>query len=147
MPQALTTLTEEGIYTLLDPTNLQQVIQQGIDSVTGIIENEITSKLQELMSIANEVTDTAQAAAQAIVSAGAALASFDLGYLNKTAEQFLQTFNITGVDLTSIANVQSAASSVINTLDNLSPAEIRELANPAFYQQVFSQTLESAKNN
>jgi len=146
LPQALTTLTEEGIYTLLDPTNLQRVVQEGINSVTGIIENEITAKLQQLMSLTSEVTNTAQAAAQSIVSAGASLASFNLGYLNKTAEQFLQSFNITGTDLTSIANVQSAASSIISTLDNLSPAEIRELANPAFYQQVFSQTLESAKN-
>jgi hypothetical protein len=145
LPQSLIQLAEDGIYTLLSPQLLQQVLQEGLNSVSSIIETQITNKLNELMSIANTATDTAQQAVDAVVSAGTAISELNLGYLNETLDKFLQTFNITGVDLTSIANVQSAATSIVSSLDNLTPGQIKDLADPAYYQQVFNETLNLAK--
>lgn len=145
LPQNLVQLAEDGVYSLLNPQQLQQVIQEGLSSVSSLIEAQITNKLNELMSTANTVTDAAQQAVDAVVSAGTAISELNLGYLDETLDKFLQTFNITGTDLTSIANVQSAATSIISTLDNLSPDQIQDLTNPAYYQQVFSETLNAAK--
>jgi hypothetical protein len=144
LPQNLTQIDAEGIASLLSKQDLERVLSEGVESVKGLLETEIKNKLDEVMSLANEVTDTVESAAESLISAGASIASLNLSFLNKTIDSFLQTFNITGADLSSISSVQSSANSVIESLNNLSPKEIRDLFNPAYYQQVFNETLEAA---
>jgi hypothetical protein len=146
LPQNLTQIDAEGIVSLLSPEALKQAISEGAESIKSLLEDAIKQKLDEVMSLTNEVTDTVENTAQSLISAGASITSLNLNFLNKTIDSFLQTFNITGPDLTSITSVQSTANSIINSLSNLSPKEIRDLFNPAYYQQVFDETLEAAIN-
>lgn len=146
LPQNLIQVGTDGVSSLLNGQELDKVLSEGLESVSSILEGEIKNKLDELMSVANEVTDTVEDVSQSLISAGASIASLNLGFLNKTIDSFLKTFNITGSDLTSITSVQSTANSVIESLNNLSPKEIRDLFNPTYYQQVFNETLEAAKN-
>lgn len=144
LPQNLVEVSEEGIYTLLNATGLQEIIESGISNIRSIVESEVASKLALLQTGIDQVTDTAQAAASTLTNLGLGISNLNIDYLNKALDSFLQVDNIIGADLPNITNIQTSIGSVINSLDNLSPKQIRDLADPAFYQQVFSETVDTA---
>jgi hypothetical protein len=144
LPQNLIEVSETGIYTLLNATGLEQIIESGIENIRSIVESEVASKLSLLQAGIDQVTDTAQAAASTLTNLGLAISNLNIDYLNKSLNSFLQIDNIIGVDLPNITNIQSSIGSVIDSLDNLSPKQIRDLADPAFYQQVLNETVDTA---
>jgi hypothetical protein len=144
LPQNLIEVSETGVYTLLNATELDQIVESGVENIRGIVEAEVNSKLSLLQAGIDQVTDTAQAAASTLTNLGLAVSNLNVDYLNKSLNSFLQIDNIIGADLPNITNIQSSVGSVIDSLDNLSPKQIRDLADPAFYQQVFNETVDTA---
>lgn len=146
LPSNLTQIGADGVASLLNPAALKEKLDQGFEQAKGLLESQIKEKLNSLTSIAEQTVETASQQAESFISSGLSLANLNLDYLTKTAEQFFKSTNITGPDLTSVSNVQSAATSAINNIiDNLSLKDIRDLSDPAFYQQIVDKSLEAAK--
>jgi len=144
LPQNLIEVSETGVYNLLNSTALQQIIESGINNIRGLVEAEVTSKLALLQTGINEATNITQSAVSTLTNLGLGISNLNIDYLNKSLNSFLQIDNIIGVDLPNITNIQSSIESAIGSLDRLSPRQIRDLADPVFYQQVFNETVETA---
>ena len=149
LPQNLIQTAADGVNTLLDAKSLKEVINTGIEQVSGLLEETITSKLNETISTATSLVETnAQAATSAlesVVESSLSSVTTNADYLGATTDTFFNATNITGSDLTSITNIQSAATSAINeVIGNLSPKQIANLSDPAFYQQIVNSALKAA---
>lgn len=151
LPQNLIQTAADGAKSLLDKKSLQEAVSSGVEQVSGLLEETITSKLNETISTATSLLETnAQSAAstvESIVESSLSDATANADYLGTTAETFFNATNITGSDLTSVANIQSAATTAINNIiGNLSPKQIANLADPTFYQQIVNSALDAAKS-
>lgn len=143
LPQNLT-VSVDGISQLLNPEALQQTIQSGISQVSGLVEDQIRQTLDQAMSVATEVVNTAQDTVSQIVGLGQALQSLNVEYLDSALTKFLGVAGTMGVDTTQIAQIQSAVSPVLQNIKNLSPKQLRDLQDPAKYTEFVNSAVETA---
>lgn len=146
LPQNLTTISLDGVAELLDPQALQEKIKQGVEGIKGDIEAQIRGALDQAMSITNEVVGTAQSTISEIAGLGQALASFNIEYLNNALTKFIGVAGTMGVDTTQIAQIQGAVSPVLQSIQNLSPKDLRDLQDPAKYQEFVNNAVNTATN-
>lgn len=144
LPQNLTSVDLEGVFSLLSPKDLQQQLQEGLQSIQGLIESQVKSVLDEAMSLKAQALDAVQQASDSIASFGANLASLNTDFLSNITDSFTSIAGTLGVDTTSISQIQQAASPVLDGLKNLSPKQIRDLQNPANLQQTIQTAVNSA---
>jgi hypothetical protein len=144
LSQNLTTINTEGFSELLNPVALQDALKQGLEGVKGAIEQEIKGVLDQAMSVANEVTSTAQSIASTISNIGQAATSLNFEFFNNALTQFIGIAGTMGVDTTQIAQLQGAVSPVLDSISNLSPKQLRDLQDPAKYQEFLNQAVNTA---
>lgn len=139
LPQNLIQIAEDGVASLLDGENLQQAIEQGVESVKGIIEQEIKSTLDTAMGLVNEVTNVAEEVVSSINSIGTGLLSLNLESMQKGLDSLISVAGSFGVDTSAITSITQSYAPVLEGIQNLSPKTLQDLQDPAFYQN-FLQT-------
>jgi len=144
LPQNLIQFAVDGIPTLLNPTQLQQAIAQGIDAVKGLVESQITTALNNALGNLNQSTNQAQEVASGFVNAANQISSGNSNVIGGIIDTSISIGNITGQDTSSIALVSGAIAPILEEIQNLSPREIRDLQNPQAFQQYVSQAVETA---
>lgn len=146
VPQKLTEFDDEGVLKLLNPSTLQDTIKSGIDSLKDEIEGEIKGVLDQVINTANTVQSTVNQAASVVNNLG----NFNLDILSSQSGFFENAFstlsNVTNlnVDFGTVSKFGQTISQAANSLKNLSPKQIRDLANPEYYNQVVQNTLSTA---
>lgn len=146
VPQKLTEFTEEGALKLLNPANLQDAIKSGIDGLQDQIEGEIKGVLDLVMNTANTVQDTVNQASEVVQG----LSNLNLDVISNQSAFFEDAFkslsNITNlnVDFGTVSKFGQTISQATNTLKDLTPKQIRDLADPEYYNQVVKDTLNTA---
>ena len=144
LPQNLTTISVDGISQLLNPQALQEAIQNGVNDVKGLVEQQIKQALDQAMSVTNEVVGTAQSIVSEIAGLGQALTSLNIQYLDNALTKFLGVAGTMGVDTTQIAQIQSSFSPVLQSIQNLSPKQLRDLQDPAKYAEFLDTAVNTA---
>jgi hypothetical protein len=144
LPSNLINVDSDGNVSLLDPKTLENTINEGINQVSGLVEGQIRTALNQAMGIVSTVTDTAEQAANAISNLGAGIANLNLDYVNNALDSFLSVAGTMGVDTSSISQITNSAQSVISNISNLSPAKLKELQNPELYEQFVQDALNTA---
>jgi 3D (Asp-Asp-Asp) domain-containing protein len=134
LPQNLTQVAEDGVATLLNGVNLEQAIAQGVESVKGLVEQEIKSAMDTAMGVVNEVTDVAEEAISSINTIGTGLFSLNLESMQKGLDSLINVTGSFGVDTSAITSITQSYGSVIDSIQNLSPKALQDLQDPAFYQ-------------
>lgn len=144
LPQNLVSVDIEGVFSLLSPKELQQQIEDGLQSVRGLIEDQVKSVLDEAMSLKAQATDAIQQAGDAIENIGTSIASLNFDFLSNITDSFTSIAGTLGIDTTSISQIQEAATPVLDGLKSLSPKQIRDLQNPATLQQTVNTAVDTA---
>jgi hypothetical protein len=144
LPNNLITVDQSGNVNLLSPAILEQVINEGLNQVTGLVEQEIRTALNTVTGIINTATNAAEEAANAISNLGLGISNLNLGYVNEALESFLSVAGTMGVDTSSISQITNSAQSVLNAIANLSPAEILNLQNPEVFEQYVNTALNTS---
>jgi hypothetical protein len=143
-PQNLTQFAEDGARQLLSPSNLQDAIKSGIDSLKDEIEGEIKGVLDQVVNTANTVKSTAEQISSTIQNIG------NLDILSQQSGFFEEAFNnlsnITNlnIDFGTVSKFGQTISKATGSLRELSPKQVRDLANPEYYNKVVKETLNTA---
>ena len=145
LPQNLTAVDSAGNFNLLGPLELQDAIKSGVDSLGDVIKqqvegviNEVTSVVQQASDVANQVTNTVQSVSNII-------ASDQLSFFDKAVET-VSNITSSNVDVGFLSNYSASVSQVVDKIKEFSPKQIRDLADPEFYQQVVSSTVAEASD-
>lgn len=144
LPQNLSEFNAEGVLELLNPANFQDTLKNGINSLKDEIEGEIKGVLDEVINTANQIESTAKQVSSTIGNLG------NLNILSNQSGFFEDAFNKVStltnlnVDFGTVSKFGQTISSAANTVRNLSPKQIRDLADPEYYNQVVQDTLSTA---
>jgi hypothetical protein len=144
LPQNLTQIAEDGVASLLDGVNLEQALAQGVESVKGIVEQEIKGALDTAMGLVNEVTNVAEEVVSSINTIGTGLLSLNLESMQKGLDSLINVAGSFGVDTSAITSITQSYAPVIDSIQNLSPKTLQDLQDPAFYQSFLSNAVNEA---
>jgi len=144
LPQNLTEFDEEGALKLLSPANLQDTVKAGIDGLKEEIEGEIKDVLNEVINTANTLKTNVEQVVSTVQNIG------NLDILSSQSSFFEDAFsavsNITNsnVDFGTVSKFGQTITKAANTVRELSPKQIRDLADPEYYNEIVQGTLETA---
>jgi len=144
LPQNLTEFDAEGALKLLSPGSLQDALKTGIDNLKGEIEGEIKGVLDEVINTANTVKATVEQATTTIQNIGNLdMISSQSGFFE---EAFSAISNVTNsnIDFGTVSKFGQTISKATNSIRELSPKQIRDLADPEYYNQIVQSTLGTA---
>lgn len=143
LPQNLGSVDSEGKFNLLDPVQLQSAVKSGIDSLQDVIKQEINDVIGEVQSIAQQASSTVNSVTDTLQSLGSKLTTDQLGFFEEAFTAASGMFDL-GVDTGVVSNFANTVSTATNSIRELSPKQIRDLADPEYRQKVVSSTLETA---
>lgn len=143
LPQNLTQFNVEGVLELLNPLEFQDKIKQGIDSMQGLIEGQIKSVIDEVTNTVQQVEDITEQAVDTVEQISSTLTSGNLNIFDSALEAVSKINNYT-VDIPVISKFSQTIATATDSIKNLSPKQIRDLADPEYYNQVVSETLNTA---
>jgi 3D (Asp-Asp-Asp) domain-containing protein len=144
LPQNLTQFNVEGVLELVNPLEFQNKIKQGIESVQGLIEDQIKAKIQEATTLVQEVQQTASEAANTIENISSTFNSSD-NIFDSALESVSKISNLGG-NIPILSKFNQTISKATDSIKNLSPKQIRDLADPEYYNQVVSETIGTANS-
>ena len=143
LPQNLVKVDESGTFSLLDPVSLQDTVKKGIDSVKGIIEEEIRGAIEQVTSVAGQVTDTLNTAADTLASLGQGNITESLDFFDDALGSASGLLGFSA-DAGTLSQYTKTVSDVTDTVKKLSPKQIRDLADPEFRENIVQTTLGKA---
>lgn len=143
LPQNLVNVDSEGMFSLLNPLELQNAVKSGIDSLQDVIKQEINEVISEVTSIAQQASDTVNSVGDTLQSLGKKLTTDQLGFFEEAFNSASSMFNL-GIDTGVVSNFANTVSTATDSIRQLSPKQIRDLADPEYLQTVVSTTLETA---
>lgn len=145
LPQNLVSVDGDGKFKLLNPLELQETVKAGIDSLKDVITQEINDVIGEVTSIAGQATDLVNKTGDTLKSLGKKLTTDQLGFFDEAFSAASSMFNL-GIDTGVVSNFANTVSTATDSIKQLSPKQIRDLANPEYLQKVVSTTLDTANN-
>jgi hypothetical protein len=145
LPQNLTSVDSEGFFSLLNPLELQKTVKSGIDGLQDVIKQEINDVIGEVTSIVQQGSDTINNVGNTLQSLGKKLTTDQLGFFEEAFTTASSMFDL-GIDVGVVSNFANSVSTATNTIRELSPKQIRDLADPEYLQSVVSTTLETANS-
>lgn len=145
LPKNLTEIDIEGVVMSLNPLNLQDTIKKGINSVQGLIEDEIKGVISEVTSTVEQATNTINSTINTVKGVGDALSTNQFDLLTKATEA-LASITDFDVDVSAISQFQNSISKATDTIKDFSPKQIRDLADPDIYEKVVQETLQTANS-
>lgn len=145
LPQNLVSVSSEGVFSLLNPVELQNAVKSGIDSLQDVIKQEINDVIGEVQSIAQQASDTVNQIGDTLQSLGQKLTTDQLGFFEEAFSAASSMFDL-GIDTGIVSNFANTVSTATDSIRQLSPKQIRDLADPEYLQSVVSTTLETANS-
>lgn len=143
LPQNLTQFDAEGVLQLLSPLDFQSKVKEGIESMQGLILEQINGVINEVTSAVETVQQTADQAVEVANQIGELLSGNQQGMFDSALEAVSKLSDATS-DVPVISNFSQSISQATDTIKNLTPKQVRDLANPDYYNQVVTETLEKA---
>jgi hypothetical protein len=143
LPQNLVNVSSEGVFSLLNPLELQNAVKSGIDSLQDVIKQEINDVIGEVTSIAQQASSTVNQVGDTLQSLGKKLTTDQLGFFEEAFSTASSMFDL-GIDTGVVSNFANTVSTATDSIRQLSPKQIRDLADPEYLQKVVSTTLETA---
>lgn len=145
LPQNLVKVDGEGKFSLLNPLELQSAVKSGIDSLQDVIKSEINDVISEVTSIAQQASDTVNSIGSTLQSLGKKLSTDQLGFFEEAFSTASRMFDL-GIDTGIVSNFANTVSTATDSIRQLSPKQIRDLADPEYLQKVVSTTLDTANS-
>ena len=145
LPQNLVNVDSEGKFNLLNPLELQDTIKAGIDGLQDVIKQEIDDVIGEVTSIVQQASDTANSVGDTLKSLGSKLTTDQLGFFEEAFSSASGLLDM-GADMGVISNFGNTVSTATNAIRELSPKQIRDLADPAYREKIISTTLQTANS-
>jgi hypothetical protein len=145
LPQNLVSVNSEGFFSLLNPLELQNTVKAGIDSLQDVIKQEINDVISEVTSIAQQGAETINNVGNTLQSLGKKLTTDQLGFFEEAFSTATSMFDL-GIDVGVVSNFANSVGTATNAIRELSPKQIRDLADPEYLQKVVSTTLETANS-
>lgn len=143
LPQNLIKVDDSGNFKLLDPLTLQDTVKKGIDSVKGVIEEEIRGVINEVTSVAGQAANTINVAANTLSSLGKGNITESLDFFDDALGSASSLLGFSA-DTGTLSQYTKTVSDVTDTVRKLSPKQIRDLADPEFRENIVQNTLNKA---
>lgn len=143
LPQNLIEVDESGTFKLLDPLTLQDTIKSGIDSVKGIIEEEIKGVIDEVTSIAGQATEVVDSVSSVLQSIGEGNILESIDFFDDALGSVSNLFGFS-IDTGTLSQYSKTVSDTANSIREFSPKQIRDLADPEVRERVIAGTLDTA---
>ncbi len=145
LPVNLLKIGADGKVDLLSLTELQQALSKGLENIKDYLEGEVLGLFETIKGEVKAVYDTGKEIYNELSDLGKTLQK-DNSLIVDTA---LSTLNgATGLNLNaqSLANLKQVGESTIKNFAQLSPKQIKDLADPDFFGRVVNFTLDTAIN-
>jgi len=143
LPQNLTQFDPEGALQLLSPLDFQDKIKQGIESMQGLIEDQIKSVINEVTAAVEDVQSIANQVADSVSQIGDMLSSNQQGLFDSALEAAAKISDAS-VDIPVLSKFSQSISKATDSIKKFTPKQIRDLSDPDYYNQVVSETLNTA---
>jgi len=144
LPKNLTSFDTDGILQLLSPHDFQDKIKKGIESVQGLIENEIKNTINEVTSTVDRLDSGNENVMEASFSEiGSAISDNQTAFLSDAVGSVSSISNIQE-DVPVISKFTQNISAATDTIREFTPKQIRDLADPDNYNRVMQETLQKA---
>lgn len=135
----------DGVQNLLNPTKFASQMAQGLGQVASSIQSQATGMLN---AIAGKITGSFSGfnAGGLMDQASSLLSQMSDAFSIKSADQMVGIFSNIAQGA-QMGNIQSAMQSGFDSVSKFSPKGIRDLSNPAFFQEKISSTVNAANSN
>ena len=143
LPQNLTQFDTEGALQLLSPFEFQDKIKQGIESMQGLIQDQIKSVISEVTSSVENIQDSSSQAESMSEQVGSLINGNQQGMFDGAMES-VSKISDASVDIPVISKFSQSISKATDNIKSLTPKQVRDLADPDYYNQVVSDTLGTA---
>lgn len=143
LPVNLIKVGEDGKLDLLSLTQLQQALSKGLGQIKDSLEAEIRGIYNSLKGEVEVIADEAKEIYKELSNLGNTLQKDN----SLIADLALSTLNgATGLNINAqtLGNLKRVGENTIKNLSNLSPKQIKELADPDYFGRVVQVTLDSA---
>ena len=142
LPVNLLKVGADGKIDVLSLTELQKALSKGLGDIKGYLEGEVLGLFNTLKGEVEAVYDEAKAVYDELSDLGDSLQKDN----SKIVDLALSTLNgATGlnIDAQSLANLKNVGQNTIKNFSNLSPKQIKDLADPDFFGKIVNTTLDA----
>jgi len=143
LPQNLVKVDENGTFKLLDPLTLQDTVKKGIDSVKGVIEEEIRGAIDEITSTFGQAPEVINKVSNTLSSLGKGNITESLDFFDDALGSASSILGFTS-DTGTLSQFSKTVTDVTSTVKKLSPKQIRDLADPEIRENLVQNTLNTA---
>ena len=143
LPVNLIKIGADGKVDLLSLTELQQALSKGLGDIKGYLEGEVLGLFQTLKGEVEAVYDQAKEVYSEITNLGDTLKK-DNSLVFDAAISALNGATGLNINAQSLATLKKAGQDTMKNFSNLSPKQIKDLADPDFFGKIVNTTLDAS---
>jgi hypothetical protein len=143
LPVNLIKIGADGKADLLSLTELQQALSKGLGDIKGYLEGEVLGLFQTLKGEVEAVYDQAKEVYSEITNLGDTLKK-DNSLVFDAAISALNGATGLNINAQSLATLKKAGQDTMKNFSNLSPKQIKDLADPDFFGKIVNTTLDAS---
>lgn len=143
LPVNLIKIGADGKADLLSLTELQQALSKGLGDIKGYLEGEVLGLFQNLKGEVEAVYDQAKEVYSEITNLGDTLKK-DNSLVFDAAISALNGATGLNINAQSLATLKKAGQDTMKNFSNLSPKQIKDLADPDFFGKIVNTTLDAS---
>jgi hypothetical protein len=145
LPVNLLKIGQDGKVDLLSLTELQQALSKGLGNIKDYLEGEVLGLFETIKGEIKNVSDTAKQVVDELSNLGETIQK-DNSLIFDAALSTLNGATGLNIDTQTLANLKNVGTQTLNSFAELSPKQIKDLANPDFFGKVVNTTLDAAIN-